>query len=140
MSPVPLSLPMVLLRHTLPDGSHHFDWLLSRCTLEMAAADPDARDVITLRLDTRPDLWTPHSEGEALDAQQLPDHRRFYLTHEGNVAPATPGGPLRGRVERIAQGMWASSDLAQPLTAFRAVFADGRITSRRWSNGALRAT
>jgi hypothetical protein len=131
---------MVLLRHTLPDGTHHFDWLLARCTLEEAAASPDTRDVITLQLITRPDTWVRGSTADALDAQQLPDHRRFYLTYEGDVAPAMPGGPLRGRVERIAHGVWAPSDVAQPLTAFRAVFAGRALTSWRWSNGALRTT
>lgn len=127
-NPTPKLLPTVLLRHTLPDGTHHFDWLLARCDLDEAETSPEVRDVVTLRLDASPNGASANS---VFDAQQLPDHRRHYLTHEGEVPPPEPGAPLRGSVERIAAGLWRPSDTSQPLADFLVAFAGQ--PPRRWS-------
>ncbi len=135
--PPPRQLPTVLLRHddSTPDAPPHFDWLLSRCTLEDAHADPDARDAITLRLDTRPDHLSP---GGTSPAQQLPDHRRHYLRQEGEVPPTTPGGIPRGRVERIAAGIWRPADEADPLSDFIVAFAGQPPARWSFKDGVLR--
>lgn len=81
----------VLLRHELPDGSWHFDWLLAR------EGDKDgvgAGPAITFRV-----MEPIQDEGiAAFSAVRLPDHREMYLTYEGEVS----GG--RGQVHRIATG------------------------------------
>lgn len=76
--------PMALLLHELPDGSSHFDWMLAR---------DETGPLVTFRVADRIDLGVP-----AFAATRLADHRRIYLTYEGEVS----GG--RGRVRRVAQG------------------------------------
>lgn len=85
-----------MLRHELPDGSHHFDWLFEPAPKRgmPSAPDPDERVLIAWRIDRRPDV----EPGVDLGAERLPPHRRFYLDHEGPVS----GG--RGAVERVASG------------------------------------
>lgn len=82
----------VLLRHELPDGSWHYDWLLEP---EVGGGEnPDERVLIAWRVTERPD----QAVGQDLAAVRLPAHRRLYLTHEGEVS----GG--RGRVRRVLTG------------------------------------
>ncbi len=77
---------MVLLRHDLPDGSSHFDWLLER--------GPGGDGLITFRVWDRID-----GEGvRRFEAERVPDHREAYLRFEGEVS----GG--RGTVRRVAEG------------------------------------
>jgi hypothetical protein len=71
---------MVLLRHTLADGSGHFDWMLER-----------GGALLTWRVDEMP------GDG-ALRALRLADHRVAYLWYEGEIS----GG--RGRVARVRAG------------------------------------
>ncbi|MCC7388292.1 MAG: hypothetical protein IT431_05945 [Phycisphaerales bacterium] len=79
----------VVLRHDLPDGSHHFDWLL-----EPTPGDAgDERVLIAWRLPVAP----PAPSGR-FEAVRLEPHRRLYLTYEGPIA----GG--RGTVARVASG------------------------------------
>lgn len=75
----------VVLRHTLPDGSVHLDWMIER--VDAAAG------LITFRMDIGVNLSKP---GE-MKAERIGDHRREYLTYEGAVS----GG--RGDVVRIAE-------------------------------------
>lgn len=75
----------VLLLHELPDGSSHYDWLLSRA---------GGGSLVTFRLFERLDLYPV----PAFRAERLADHREAYLTYEGPIA----GG--RGRVRRLASG------------------------------------
>lgn len=83
----------VLLRHDLPDGSHHFDWLLE--TGEPGRpVDPDVRSLIAWRL---PASLCDRSCA-VFDAERLAPHRRLYLDYEGEVS----GG--RGAVRRVAAG------------------------------------
>lgn len=82
--PDPKLFPTVLLRHDLPDGSHHFDWMLAR--------DNDG-PLLTFRLDRDISL-----DADPFEAEHLADHRRAYLQYEGEVSGN------RGTVVRIASG------------------------------------
>lgn len=77
----------VLLKHTLPDGSSHLDWMLDIGGTEGAR-------LVTYRLERRPDDVAVTT----LDALRLEDHRRVYLDYEGEIS----GG--RGEVERVCSG------------------------------------
>jgi len=71
---------MVLLRHTLADGSEHFDWMLER-----------GGTLLTWRVQEIP-------VAGGIVAERLADHRVAYLSYEGEIS----GG--RGRVERVRFG------------------------------------
>lgn len=75
----------VLLLHTLPDRSSHFDLML---------APDSAAPLLTFRLDADPFLSLPSSA----HADRLPEHRRAYLSYEG---PLTDN---RGSVARVRSG------------------------------------
>ncbi len=79
-------LRTTILRHELPDGSSHFDWLIER-TL-------DEPRVLAFRLEINP-LTTATWP---IAGRQLPDHRRLYLDYEGPISGD------RGTVARIANG------------------------------------
>lgn len=80
----------VLLLHTLPDGTSHFDWLTAR--LGKAGAP-----LIAFRVGVRID-----DPGiTAFDAVRLPDHRATYLDFQGPLEPR--GGRDRGSVRRLAR-------------------------------------
>ncbi|TVQ64244.1 MAG: hypothetical protein EA379_02055 [Phycisphaerales bacterium] len=79
----------VLLHHELPDGTSHFDWLLERVGGEQEGRCPTWR--VSERID--------RGDAGRFSAERLPDHRTFYLTHEGPVS----GG--RGEVMRVASGV-----------------------------------
>ena len=83
--------PCVVLLHTLPDDSSHFDWLTAR------RDDPDA-PLLSFRTSLRPD--SPATR--AFSATSLPDHRALYLEHEGPLEPRE--GRDRGAVVRLARG------------------------------------
>lgn len=85
----------VLLRHTLPDGAAHLDWMIER-------ADGTA-GLMTFRLGLEADIGVPSSIG----AERIGDHRRDYLTYEGAVS----GG--RGHVERVARYSVVEMDEAE---------------------------
>ncbi len=77
----------VLLRHDLPDGSFHYDWMIQR------AGGPD-RPLVTFR------VWDRIDRGDAPEfpAERLADHRAAYLGYEGPVSGD------RGQVLRVAGG------------------------------------
>ncbi len=79
----------VVLRHELPDGSHHFDWMLER--LGCMGGDED-RSLVTFRLSGSP------VGVNTLDAEAIADHRKRYLWYEGPVSDQ------RGHVTRVASG------------------------------------
>jgi hypothetical protein len=81
--------PTVLLRHDLPDGSEHIDWMVAQDAL-------GTLPLLTFRLGRRPDELL---NGESLPGCRIADHRPAYLELEGPVS----GG--RGRVTRLARGM-----------------------------------
>jgi len=83
---------MVLLRHTLPDGSTHLDWMLQR---------PEADEnpgLVTFRLDERLDRLDGASGPHHLRAERIADHRPRYLEFEGQIRPEL------GHVKRLAAG------------------------------------
>ena len=83
----------VVLRHELPDGSWHFDWLLDPGG---PREHPDERRLVSFRTLERPDLCG----GAGFEARQMPDHRLLYLDFEGELS-----GSGRGRVARIVHGL-----------------------------------
>ena len=119
------------LRHALPDGTVHTDWLFD--------LGPDRPGLLTFRLDAHPPDVAP---GADIALGRLFDHRRLYLDREGPV-----GGPdaPRGRVERTAAGWltgslvddrgwhleirWAGRDWPGILPRMWA----GTIETRRWT-------
>src|SRR5215510_1835254 len=80
--------PTVLLRHDLPDGSEHIDWMLAQDTL-------GTLPLLTFRLGQRLDQLPC---GQSLAACRIADHRPAYLGYEGPVSGD------RGRVSRLARG------------------------------------
>ncbi|MFN0011627.1 MAG: hypothetical protein ACKVS8_08290 [Phycisphaerales bacterium] len=89
---------MVLLRHDLPDGTSHIDWLIDRHPLgpngQAPKRDESEHSLLTLRCTRRPDdPCTPPGPAELLG-----DHRRLYLRFEGTM------GAAKGTVHRIAGG------------------------------------
>ena len=92
---------MVLLRHELPDGSQHFDWLIDRRytapgqNLVDPPFDPDERSLIAFRVSARID----QAKCRQIVAQRLPDHRRHYLVYQGLI-----DNGKRGNVARLASG------------------------------------
>ncbi len=88
----------VVLRHDLPDGTHHFDWLLEPADPPNPRAagkadDPDARVLIAWRLAA----W-PIPVGSSVPAERLPPHRWLYLDYEGPISGN------RGTVRQVAAG------------------------------------
>ena len=77
----------VLLRHDLPDGSSHYDWLLEQSGRAHGA-------LMTFRVQERID----QPGVESFKGIRLPDHRWEYLTYQGEVSGD------RGRVTRVARG------------------------------------
>jgi len=110
--------PMVLLRHDLPDGSWHWDWMLARHP-SPPDAPPGLGTLLTLRTRQRPD----DQSVTELIAERIGDHRAAYLTLQGDIG----GG--RGCVTRIAAG-WCRIGRDEPgVTEFQTWFAGGE---RRW--------
>ena len=102
-------LPTVQLRHDLPDGTWHVDWMIAR--------DPEgAEPLITFRLPRPLAALAPGDPG--MPAQRLDDHRPAYLEYEGEV----PGG--RGRVSRLARGMVIQSSTAADRRSVTVVWSD----------------
>ncbi|MCW5776956.1 MAG: hypothetical protein KIS87_11000 [Phycisphaeraceae bacterium] len=83
----------VVLEHTLPDGSRHFDWLMEPAEPGPDATDED-RSLLAFRLAVRIDDTSIRS----FLAESMPDHRRLYLHHEGALSGD------RGIVVRVADG------------------------------------
>lgn len=76
----------VVLEHTLPDGSRHFDWMIER--LEPGTE----RRLCTWRTEHRPDV------AGRFRGERIGDHRAAYLEFEGELSEN------RGRVVRLASG------------------------------------
>ncbi len=86
--PDELNYPTVLLRHDLPDGTWHIDWLLGQ---DIEGSQP----LIAFRL---PRSLDEVAEGAILPARRIPDHRPLYLDYEGVVSSN------RGCVTRLHRG------------------------------------
>jgi hypothetical protein len=111
-----MRLRTVLLKHTLSDGSWHYDWLIERAAGAGAAesafaGEPDPRVLMSFRTMVRVDEATTPFE-----AVRVEDHRRSYLDYEGPIS----GG--RGEVVRVAAGATAGfdeADSARPRVVVR---------------------
>ena len=114
---------MVLLRHELPGGLWHFDWMLARRPVgEGRVGGP----LLTFRVDQHPD----DPSAGVFDAERLPDHRAVYLTYEGDVS----GG--RGRVVREASGSCEIVEECEASIRIRGCFgATGAV--RLWAGSRL---
>ena len=88
MQPTETDRPTVQLRHELPDGSWHIDWLLGT---DQAGRQP----LIAFRLPSSIDELAGNEE---LQAERIADHRPVYLSYEGPIS----GG--RGSVKRLSRG------------------------------------
>ena len=82
----PRTSTSVLLEHTLPDGSAHFDWLIER------PQDPREHRMISFRCQHDP-LELEHSARWI--GVRLPDHRAHYIDYEGPISGD------RGSVRRV---------------------------------------
>jgi hypothetical protein len=94
-------LRTVVLRHDLPNGSFHYDWMLERPAGPRGAGGADERRLMTFRTGVRPD--DPASSG--FEAERIGDHRVAYLTFEGELS----GG--RGAVSRVAEGVYEADEM-----------------------------
>lgn len=77
----------VLLRHTLPGDTWHYDWMLQ------PPGSASGTPLVTLRVRSRID-----TDPAPAPAEPIHDHRAVYLDYEGPVSGD------RGRVERVASG------------------------------------
>jgi hypothetical protein len=78
------NLRYVVLHHTGSGEGDHFDFMLEV---------PGNERLLTWRVMTPPQRW-----GGDIAAKRIADHRKAYLTYEGEIS----GG--RGRVERVREG------------------------------------
>ena len=104
----------VLLVHTRqgPRADAHIDWLIERD----APADPAAPEhtLRTFRVVHRIDRG-PHAP---FLARPIPDHRRRYLTYEGELSEG------RGRVDRLVAGVLLHHDEASLTIRWAASLAE----------------
>lgn len=101
-------LPTVLLRHVLPDGSSHFDWMFP------PDGSPDST-LVTFRV-SEP---IHHPEFDQFDAEMIGRHRRAYLTHEGPISGN------RGSVTRAAAGLIRVDELTDACIRCHVVWPSG---------------
>lgn len=87
-------LRYAVLHHTGASQGDHYDFLVE--------SKPGEGDLITFRLPSWPVT-------EPLEVKKLRDHRRIYLTYQGEVAND------RGHVVRIAEGTAVSEDRSGAL-------------------------
>lgn len=110
----------VVLRHELPAGDHHFDWLLLPPGVHIGTEDD--RVLVTFRCPSRPDLLDP-AAGTPLEVTRLPSHRARYLHYEGDLG----GG--RGWVRRVAAGILLDAALGDSHALLRVQWLIGATTS-----------
>ncbi len=118
------STQAVILRHTLPDNSSHYDWLI-----EIPARQDEYR-LLTFRSQIRPDQFPPQpapdrpEHSQLFRAEQLANHRAHYLQFQGNI------GDGRGTVARLAVGQcsqfqWADGDQCFWVIHWKTSVGDG---------------
>jgi hypothetical protein len=86
----------VILRHDLPDGSSHFDWMFQPPAGFPHESSADGTRIPTFRCEIRLDLPGPNA---AQVINRLADHREHYLAYQGPVS-----GDL-GVVARMRDGI-----------------------------------
>lgn len=109
---MPAPFPMVLLRHEVPDGTAHYDWLIDLA----GSGGDDETTLLSFRVDAP---LAARRNGFA--AIRLPDHRRLYLRHEGEL------GRDRGRVQRIDAGTAWTTVHPEDRVRIVGAFADGAV-------------
>jgi hypothetical protein len=77
----------VILRHTLPNGESHYDWLIER-------PDDEGGTLLSFRCVLMPTSL----DSQSFDVTPMPDHRREYLDYEGLISGD------RGEVVRVEMG------------------------------------
>jgi len=107
----PLSATAAVLLHELPDGTHHFDWLL------LAPGDsPSSSDdalLISFRCPGPVDDLPSAEAAPPIMIERIPPHRVRYLTFQG---PLSAG---RGSVRRVAHGVVEEGALTDFAGVFR---------------------
>ncbi|MBM4109528.1 MAG: hypothetical protein FJ255_12095 [Phycisphaerae bacterium] len=96
----------VILRHALPDGSWHRDWLIEPPDLPARPSDDDSADLVAFRLP--PGATPPGDPGApAFECERLPPHRRRYLRYRGplsgNRGTVAPEAELLVRWESLTE-------------------------------------
>lgn len=129
--------PTVLLFHETPAGDH-YDWLLDDPTARGTPAEPEPR-LWTARVKIPSGEWAGRG---TFDLEPIPPHRRLYLTYEGPIAPATPGGEPRGRVSRVDEGTFEVREWGAERKVIRLWFrqVQGEVELVRGSDSRWRAT
>ncbi|MCA3006083.1 MAG: hypothetical protein LW650_12920 [Planctomycetaceae bacterium] len=113
---------MVLLRHELPDGSWHFDWMLERPPWGEVRKSSEDRCLATWRVMERVDRL--RAAGTRVAGETLADHRRVYLWHDGAVGGGSGGN---GVVHRLAEG---------EIGWWRVIADSGLLVVCRWRSAA----
>lgn len=115
----------VFLRHELPDGSAHVDWLIAP---PQDGSEPDDRVLMTWRISEKvaARLRSGVEPVVEFEAIRLPDHRFRYLDYEGPVSGE------RGAVSRVSVGGIAVFESG--IDRFSGVLAMGGV----WRVSALR--
>lgn len=103
----------VLLQHTLPDATAHFDWLIDPGPGTPPWELPSDRTLVAWRLDA------PPFRAGVTRCHRLPPHRRLYLAFEGYLSGN------RGRVDRLASG-WGRVRTDTPYAFDAELFWGGR--------------
>jgi len=99
----------VILKHSLPDGSWHYDWLIQ-------INQDDAMPLLTFRTGHR----RPDELGN-FQAERISDHRAFYLDYEGPISEG------RGEVIRVAAGEVVSAAISRSAFAVVLAFDDRKL-------------
>ncbi|MCC6320142.1 MAG: hypothetical protein IT438_01755 [Phycisphaerales bacterium] len=116
----------VLLRHELPDGAWHHDWLIEPPGAGLSVGP----SLIAFRVG--PEIAWPPAGGFV--ATRMAPHRREYLTYEGPVS----GG--RGRVRRVAVGKCRIVDISDTSLAVAIEFERAIVLKGRAAEGAAAET
>ncbi len=133
-----MSSRMVLLEHSLPDGSKHYDWMIHPPAIQGFAArndggepirglhnapEPDDNDrvLLTFRILERID----RPDCDSFVADQLEPHRYAYLKYQGPVSGN------RGTVRRLAGGIVRKVEHLPGGISIRARFTNGE--ERIWA-------
>ncbi|MDG2054163.1 MAG: hypothetical protein P8J86_05590 [Phycisphaerales bacterium] len=99
---------VVLLRHTLPDGSNHIDCFIDDL--------PESESgLLSIKMPTDPrDLC----DDQTITGRLIGRHRRHYLNYEGPVGPGA-NGEARGHVKQVAQGLLLSKEVGHQQMLFK---------------------
>ncbi|MEM9082323.1 MAG: hypothetical protein AAGB34_01920 [Planctomycetota bacterium] len=113
-------LRTVVHRHTLADGSWHYDWMLEPPTKDGSSGwGADDRVLITFRVSVLPGDCVE----KAFDAERIEAHRAAYL----EIVSRELDG-RRGRVERVAEGIWEPEEMSEAEIRLAMDFGGGWVS------------